>query len=90
MGYTGVATFNGVPGDPHPQEMLRRIREALKPEAKLVVIEFKKEDTTLAVSAGQRMTIQQIRTEIEPEGFKFDKVIGMLPREHIVIFSKLR
>jgi predicted methyltransferase len=72
----------------HPQEMLRKIRESLKPEGKLVIIEYRKEDKSLAISAEQCMSIQEIRTEIEPEGYKFDKVMGMLPQAHVVIFTK--
>ncbi len=73
----------------HPQDMVRKLRESLKPEGKLVVIEYRKEDTSLGVPEEQRMSIQEIRAEIEPEGYKFDKVIGVLPHEHIVIFSRV-
>jgi ubiquinone/menaquinone biosynthesis C-methylase UbiE len=75
-------------GFTHPQDMVRKIRESLKPDGKLVVIEYRKEDDSIAVPGGQRMSIREIRGEIEPEGYKFDKVVGVLPREHIVIFTK--
>src|SRR5581483_891535 len=77
-------------GFTHPQDMIRWIRESLKPEGKLIVIEYRKEDQTLAVPEDERMSVQDIRMEIEPEGYKFEKVVGVLPHEHIVIFTKSR
>ena len=77
-------------GFAHPWEMLRKIHESLKPDGKLVIIEYRKEDASLAVPADQRMSIRDIRAEIEPEGYRFEKVLGMLPLEHIVIFTKAR
>jgi ubiquinone/menaquinone biosynthesis C-methylase UbiE len=74
----------------HPREMLQKIREALKPEARLVVIEYREEGAPARVPVERRMSIQQIRAEIEPQGFRFDKVMGVLPLQHLVIFSKAR
>jgi hypothetical protein len=53
-----------------------------------VVVEYRKEDQSLTIPAEQRMSIHDIRSEIEPEGYKFEKVIGILPHRHIVIFTK--
>jgi hypothetical protein len=45
----------------HPQDMLRKIRESLKPEGRLVIIEYRKEDASLPIPADQRMSIREIR-----------------------------
>src|SRR5256885_7382850 len=33
-----------------------------------------------------KMTVQQVRAEIEPEGFRFETSLETLPRQHILIF----
>lgn len=71
----------------HPQEMLRKIGEALKPDGRLVVIEYRVGDGSTPASGEPRMTVQQIKTEVEAEGFKFQKVVG-LSKQHLLIFSK--
>ena len=38
----------------------------------------------------ERMTINQIRAEIEPLGFELDRVLELLPIQHGLIFSKRR
>jgi hypothetical protein len=36
------------------------------------------------------MTVAQVKAELEPEGFRLDKLIDSLPRQHILIFRKGR
>jgi predicted methyltransferase len=71
----------------HPQEMLRKIGESLKQDGMLIVIEYRAEDGSIPPSPVLPMSIQQIKTEVEAEGFKFQKVVGLL-RQHLLIFSK--
>lgn len=72
----------------HPQLMLRRIREALKPGGRLVLIEFRKEDPTVPIREEHKMSIAEARAEVEPEGFRFEGVLNDLPWQHILIFRK--
>jgi predicted methyltransferase len=72
----------------HPQEMLRSIRRALKPGGQLVLVEYRKEDPTIPIAATHRMSVADVRTEIEAEGFTFDHVNEELPRQHIIVFRK--
>ncbi len=55
-----------------------------------MLIEYRKEDFGAPVPDDHKMSLQEIKTEVEPEGFKFDKVIGVLPQRHVVIFSNVR
>jgi predicted methyltransferase len=71
----------------HPQEMLRKLGESLRPDGRLVIIEYRAEDGPGPASAEPRMSVQQIKTEVEAEGFKFQKVVGLL-RQHLLIFTK--
>jgi predicted methyltransferase len=72
----------------HPQKMLQSIRGALKPNGRLVLIEYRKEDRTLPIADTHRMSVADARTEVEAEGFVFDRVIDGLPRQHIIEFRK--
>jgi hypothetical protein len=34
------------------------------------------------------MSVTEVRAEIEPEGYRFEKVIETLPEQHILIFRR--
>jgi hypothetical protein len=34
------------------------------------------------------MTVAQVKAELEPEGFRMERVSEVLPRQHILIFRK--
>ena len=71
-----------------PQKMLRHIRESLKPDGRMVLLEYRAEDPNVPILALHKMTVAQVKAEIEPEGFHLDKVIETLPRQHILIFRR--
>lgn len=72
----------------HPQEMLRKIRASLKPDGRMVLLEYRKEDPKVPIRPEHKMSVQEVKAEIEPEGFRLDKTIESLPRQHILIFKK--
>lgn len=69
-----------------PQQIVRSIRRSLRPDGRLVVIEYRQEDPLLAIAPTHRMTVAALRTEIESEGMRFKAAIEELPRQHIVVF----
>ena len=69
-----------------PQLFLRAVRRALKPDGRLVLIEFRKEDPRVPIREEHKMTVREARAELEAEGFRFDEVIDVLPWQHILIF----
>ena len=73
----------------HPQEILRSLRRSLKPGGQLVLVEYRKEDPRIPIAPTHRMSIADARTEVEAEGFAFDRVIEDLPRQHIIIFRRI-
>jgi ubiquinone/menaquinone biosynthesis C-methylase UbiE len=73
-----------------PQKMLRGMREALKPDGRLVLLEYRGEDPAVPIRPEHKMTVAQVKAELEPEGFRLDKLIDGLPRQHILIFRKAR
>jgi precorrin-6B methylase 2 len=71
-----------------PQKMLRKMREALNPDGRLVLLEYRKEDPSIPIRPEHKMSVQEVKTEVEAEGFRLDQVIETLPRQHILILRK--
>jgi len=71
-----------------PQKMLRRMREELKPDGRLVLLEYRKEDPNIPIKPEHKMSVAEVRTEVEAEGFHLSQVLETLPRQHILIATK--
>lgn len=71
-----------------PQQMLRRIRETLKPDGRLVLLEYRAEDPNIPINPEHKMTVAQVKAELEAEGFVLQPAIEILPRQHILILTK--
>jgi hypothetical protein len=53
-----------------------------------VLLEYRKEDPTIPIRPEHKMTVAVAKLEVEAEGFKLTKVDEVLPRQHILIFTK--
>ncbi len=71
-----------------PQKMLQKLREALKPGGRLVLLEYRAEDPNVPIRPEHKMTKAQVRTEVEAEGFKQWRVYDDLPQQHVIIFTR--
>jgi SAM-dependent methyltransferase len=71
----------------HPQEMLRHLRQSLKPGGRMVLLEYRAEDPKVPIRPEHKMTVAMVKAEVEPEGFFLAKTIESLPRQHILIFQ---
>jgi putative heme-binding domain-containing protein len=71
-----------------PEGMLTAINRSLKPDGRLVVIEFAEGHPFGPQDKAERMTINQIRAEIEPIGFELDRLLDLLAIQHGLIFTK--
>lgn len=71
-----------------PQKMLRRMKAALKESGRLVLLEYRKEDPHIPIRIDHKMSVEEARMEVEAEGFKLEKVLEDLPRQHIFVFRK--
>jgi ubiquinone/menaquinone biosynthesis C-methylase UbiE len=70
-----------------PATMMRRIKDSLKPDGRVVLVEFRKEDPAVPIQPLHKMSVEDVRSELEPLGFKFQRSIEFLPWQHILIFS---
>ncbi len=66
-----------------PQAMLRKIRESLRKDGRLVLLEYRAEDPKVPIRPEHKMTVAQVKAELEPEGFRLERVSDVLPRQHI-------
>src|SRR5262245_46322232 len=73
-----------------PDETMGAVRRSLKPGGRLFVLEFAKESRTAPASATHRMSLDELRGEIEPLGFELDQMLDFLPMQHGLIFRKGR
>jgi ubiquinone/menaquinone biosynthesis C-methylase UbiE len=71
-----------------PQTMLRHLREALKPDGRLVLLEYRKEDPSIPIRPDHKMSVAEAKLEVEAEGFRLSQVDESLPRQHILVFTK--
>ncbi len=71
-----------------PEAMLTAVNRSLKPDGRLAIIEFGEGRRFGPWDKAERMTINQIRAEIEPMGFELDRVLDLLPIQHGLIFTK--
>jgi SAM-dependent methyltransferase len=71
-----------------PQKMLRRMHDALKPGGRLVLLEYRQEDPSIPIRPEHKMSVAVAKLEVEAEGYTLAKVDEVLPRQHILIFTK--
>jgi len=70
-----------------PQAFIRRLRESLKPEGRLVLIEYRKEDPRVPIREEHKMSVAQVRQELAADGFTIEKVIDVLPWQHVIVLQ---
>lgn len=73
----------------HPEPMLRAMRKALKPNGRMVLVEFRLEDPEVPIKLLHKMSKEQILKEIPPNGFKLVEEYDELPWQHMMFFEPL-
>lgn len=72
-----------------PEATMAAIARALKPGGRVFVLEFAKESRSAPAAPTHRMSLEEIRGEIEPLGFELDQMLDFLPMQHGLVY-KLR
>ena len=68
-----------------PQVFVRKLKTALKRDGRLVLIEFRREDPRVPIREEHKMSVSQVREELGADGFRIDRVIDVLPWQHIIV-----
>jgi putative heme-binding domain-containing protein len=69
-----------------PEEMMRAIRRALKPDGRVFVLEYAKENPNAPAAPQHKMAFRELRSEIEPVGFRVIRIFDFLPFQHGLVF----
>jgi len=72
----------------HRVEMMRHIRKAMKRDGQMLIVEYKAEDLDSRVQPLHKMSEAEIMEEIPALGFRRDRVIDIVPSQHIFVFKK--
>ena len=72
-----------------PEPMLTRMRESLKPDGKIALVEYRLlGDTAKHIKVEHRMSVKQVMEEWNPAGFELVDLLEFLPSQHLFIFQK--
>ena len=71
-----------------PVEMIASMKNALKSNGQLFLIEYRKEDSKVPIKKIHKMTEKQAVKEMEAAGFKLKENIDNLPWQHCMVFLK--
>jgi predicted methyltransferase len=72
----------------YPEETLAQVRRALKPDGRLVLVEYRGEDAGVPIKPEHKMTLAQVRAEVEPMGFRLQEAFEFLPYQRVMVFKK--
>ncbi|MBN3583631.1 class I SAM-dependent methyltransferase [Algoriphagus aestuarii] len=72
----------------YPAEILQNIYKSLKPNGKILLLEYRGEDPSINIKPLHKMTENQVKKELKANGFKFVKNGKFLPIQHFLIFEK--
>jgi ubiquinone/menaquinone biosynthesis C-methylase UbiE len=72
----------------HPFEMMQALCRALKPGGRVVFVEFRGEDPQVPIKPLHKMTEAQVKKEMADHPLDWLETIGVLPRQHVIIFKK--
>ena len=71
-----------------PYEVAQSIWAALKPGAKLVLVEYRAEDDKVPIKQVHKMTQAQVIKELTVLPFRWHNTVTSLPWQHVIVFTK--
>ena len=72
----------------HPEVMLKYMRDSLKEDGQIVLLEYREEDPKVPIKPLHKMSKKQILKEYQSNGFKLTKEFDKLPWQHMMFFGK--
>ncbi len=68
--------------------MMTSLKKALKPNGRVYLVEYRKEDDWVPIKEVHKMTEAQAVKEMEAAGLILERNIGNLPWQHCMVFKK--
>ena len=72
----------------YPVEMLNAIKNSLKKDGQLLLIEYKGEDPAVAIRPLHKTTVKQLNKELGANGFELAYQGDFLPIQHFLLYKK--
>lgn len=72
----------------HPEHMLRHMRDALKPDGRVALLEFRLEDPDVPIKLLHKMSKKQILKEFPASGYQLVEEYDELPWQHMMFFGR--
>jgi len=72
----------------YPYEMMRSILESLKPGGRLALVVYRGEDATIPLDPLRKLTLEQVRREMEVVGFRWVRSLEVLPVQHLILLER--
>lgn len=73
----------------YPKEMMENLRMALKPQGKVVLVEYRAENPLIAIKGVHKMSQRQVKKEMAAVGLRWLETQEILPQQHIMIFQRM-
>lgn len=71
-----------------PWEMIQSIRKSLRPDGKLLLLEYRGEDPSVPIKALHKTTVAQLNRELGATGFGLAYKGDFLPIQHFLLYEK--
>ncbi|GAB2688107.1 class I SAM-dependent methyltransferase [Mucilaginibacter koreensis] len=72
----------------YPHEIMQALRRSLKPHGKVLLVEYRAEDTSIPIKPLHKMSIQQANKEMAANGFHLVRDEEFLPIQHFLMYEK--
>ena len=72
----------------YPREMMMAIVQSLKPNGRVVLVEYRGENPFVQIKPLHKMTQRQVKQEMAAVGLTWQATKTVLPQQHILIFQK--
>jgi len=72
----------------YPHEMLQSIRNCLKSDGQILLIEYRAEDSSIPIKALHKTSVQQLDKELNANGFILCQQGEFLPIQHFLYYKK--
>ncbi|MGB1142358.1 MAG: class I SAM-dependent methyltransferase [Halioglobus sp.] len=72
----------------HPFEVMSAIRDSLSEQGRVILVEYRGEDSMVPIKPLHKMTVDQATRELANAGLVLSKVHDDLPWQHIMVFTR--
>ncbi|PMB17970.1 class I SAM-dependent methyltransferase [Fischerella thermalis] len=72
----------------YPREVMQAIVKALKPDGRVVLVEYRGENPLIMIKGLHKMTQKQVKKEMQAVGLVWRETKNLLPQQHLMVFTK--